>query len=1171
MDKQAEKVYAQTLITTSSSNQSLIMKNLKLVCLLFVGQLAAQCPPNLNFEFGNFNNWIAKTGKYTGGTINNLVTGVSAGRHTIINAASREPLDSTSDKDFFGDFSLLCPNGSTQSVKLGSVEINYIARTLSYTINIPANANKYSITYWYAVVFQDPGHPVLDQPKFTAKLLDKTNTALNCASFTYVATSNLPGFQLSSKLYKGIPVYYKGWTPVTFDLSGRGGQTVTLEFTAEDCGQGAHFGYAYIGLNSNCGSAASGIYCANSSDVQLNGPAGYQQYTWTNLNTNQVVGNSQNLILTPVPTTGTTMKLDLIPYPGFGCPYSLLTPIVPTALPTVNSNGNNLICLGGSVDIAYNFTGSPPWNMQYTDGTVTQLITVNSSPFVLNVQPGISTKYTVLSISDETCTNSNPNCVSNITVVNGASLFLVTGGGNECVNGTGKPINLSGSEIGFDYQLLLDGIPIDSPIIGNGNALSFGNQKKAGVYSVQASTSSNGSCKTAMTGSAIININPISAPISITGGGRFCLGESGVEIGTTGSNTNSSYILYRNNIPISDSLPGTGLAMNFDKQLISGTYKVSSFDNYGCQIIVQNSATIIVDSLPKIFQVSGGGGFCIGDSGVQISLNGSESGFQYQLLLDGKPLDNPYQGTGDSIHFGNRTMVGLYNIVAWNNSNKGCKQDMLQNATVTIYQNPILQIQSNAGTCQGSQLEILGTGASVYQWTNTDSLSKIVIRPTKDTVIQLKGIDANGCSATASKTIQVYNTPTVVIFPRKAARICQGDSLFFASLASAGSGSIKQYQWYYNGNKLGNDSVLLTKLSGAYALEITNSFGCINRSPESTVSIISQPTGIIETPAVNTICENGYNTIAATAGLTGYQWLLNGKPILGATNYLLKATEEGKYTVLLKNEICVQPASNTIDLTLLKKPLVKFATAGFCIDQPAIFNNQTDTTKTGPIQWLWQFGDGTTASTYQAKNVYRKPGKYNAVLTAIPSGCIDLTSSNAGFIQIDIPEKAIRYASLNAVANRSIPLMARSFGKTFDWSPIIRISNSNNRTVYYNGNKETDYLVRITTTSGCVTVDSILVRIFKTGDIFVAKAFAPNADGVNEKIYPLTVGIKQFLYLRIYNRWGQLMFETTSISNGWDGTSNGKRQPMDTYTWIVQGISEDDRVIQKTGTTLLIR
>ncbi len=102
-------------------------------------------------------------------------------------------------------------------------------------------------------------------------------------------------------------------------------------------------------------------------------------------------------------------------------------------------------------------------------------------------------------------------------------------------------------------------------------------------------------------------------------------------------------------------------------------------------------------------------------------------------------------------------------------------------------------------------------------------------------------------------------------------------------------------------------------------------------------------------------------------------------------------------------------------------------------------------------------------------------------------------------------------------------------------------------------------------------MDSILVRVFKTGDIFVAKAFTPNTDGVNEKIYPLTVGIKQFHYLRIYNRWGQLMFETTSISNGWDGTSSGKKQPMDTYTWIVQGVTEDDRVIQKTGNTLLIR
>jgi hypothetical protein len=242
------------------------------------------------------------------------------------------------------------------------------------------------------------------------------------------------------------------------------------------------------------------------------------------------------------------------------------------------------------------------------------------------------------------------------------------------VNGNGKPINLSGSQIGFSYQLLLDGTPTGTPLIGTGNALSFGNQKKAGTYTVQASISSNGSCNTTMTGSAIISINPMPSPFSITGGGRFCLGGAGVDIGTSGSNTNTSYILYRNNLPVTDSLPGTGLAMSFGKQLIAGTYKISSFDNNGCQLIVQDSVNIIIDSLPKSFQVLGGGGFCSGGSGVPITLSGSVTGFQYQLLLDGKPIENPFQGNGDSIRFGNRTIAGLYSVVALNNSNTGCKQ-----------------------------------------------------------------------------------------------------------------------------------------------------------------------------------------------------------------------------------------------------------------------------------------------------------------------------------------------------------------------------------------------------------------------------------------------------------------------------------------------------------------
>jgi gliding motility-associated-like protein len=57
----------------------------------------------------------------------------------------------------------------------------------------------------------------------------------------------------------------------------------------------------------------------------------------------------------------------------------------------------------------------------------------------------------------------------------------------------------------------------------------------------------------------------------------------------------------------------------------------------------------------------------------------------------------------------------------------------------------------------------------------------------------------------------------------------------------------------------------------------------------------------------------------------------------------------------------------------------------------------------------------------------------------------------------------------------------------------------------------------------------------------------------------------------VYNRWGQLVYETKTIGQGWDGTFNGQRQPVETYTWAVEGIDTDGKAIKASGKSLLIR
>ena len=125
--------------------------------LLSLSSLHAQdCPPNIDFENGSFDGWTCYTG--TVAAVNNAnrisltPSGPTQDQHTLYGPSN------AADRDYFGRFPVLCPNGSGYSVKLGNTTGGAQAEGLSYSLTIPANRNTYSLIYHYAVVFQDPFH-----------------------------------------------------------------------------------------------------------------------------------------------------------------------------------------------------------------------------------------------------------------------------------------------------------------------------------------------------------------------------------------------------------------------------------------------------------------------------------------------------------------------------------------------------------------------------------------------------------------------------------------------------------------------------------------------------------------------------------------------------------------------------------------------------------------------------------------------------------------------------------------------------------------------------------------------------------------------------------------------------------------------------------------------------
>jgi len=87
----------------------------------------------------------------------------------------------------------------------------------------------------------------------------------------------------------------------------------------------------------------------------------------------------------------------------------------------------------------------------------------------------------------------------------------------------------------------------------------------------------------------------------------------------------------------------------------------------------------------------------------------------------------------------------------------------------------------------------------------------------------------------------------------------------------------------------------------------------------------------------------------------------------------------------------------------------------------------------------------------------------------------------------------------------------------------------------------------------------------------VPDAFTPNKDGTNDFLRPLLRGIKQLNYFRIFNRTGQILFESKTGMPGWDGTYKSTPQPTQAVVWMAEGVGVDGNIYRRKGTSILLR
>ncbi|MEO5890393.1 MAG: T9SS type B sorting domain-containing protein [Ferruginibacter sp.] len=278
----------------------------------------------------------------------------------------------------------------------------------------------------------------------------------------------------------------------------------------------------------------------------------------------------------------------------------------------------------------------------------------------------------------------------------------------------------------------------------------------------------------------------------------------------------------------------------------------------------------------------------------------------------------------------------------------------------------------------------------------------------------------------------------------------------------------------------------------------------------------------------------------------------------GVTTTYIVATSNSGGGCRITDTVVVQASIIDDSLQLIGK-------ATYCID-----NGDSALLKVRPTSSIQWYKDDITING-ASQPIYRVnlSGIYYAQLMDT-AGCRIATRKQP--VIIDQAKRGITYPVEYAVVNLPLLLKARQIGETALWNPGVSLNTPASFAPTFTGMSERLYTINITTNTECLTVDTQLVKIIAKVEIYVPTAFTPNGDSRNDYLRPLIKGIKEVNYFRVFNRWGQLLFERRNDEQpGWDGTFKGAGLQSQTVVWMFQGIGVDNNVYSQKGSSILIR
>ncbi|HXC04539.1 MAG TPA: PKD domain-containing protein [Bacteroidia bacterium] len=1119
---------------------------------------------NLGFETGDFTGWTGAVGYNSNSTtaLTVLTNGVNTlGINSLETSCSFHTLVTTGT-DPYSALPMVDPGGGAYACRLGGENVNINGVSFGTCTSgsspysggeliqqtFPVTAANALFTYNYMAVLEQASHTNLQVPFFRAEVLDANNQPIPCLQY-YVesdSTNPPPGFfvsNINSSSGSGGPVFYCPWNSNSLNLTNYIGQNVTIRFTAAGCTVGGHFGYAYV--DASCSpvqviSSTPNVCMGNSVTLTAPGAGTSGTYQWMTLpsGTAGITGSTTGQSVT-INASG-SYKVTVTQ--AAGCSYVIDTTITFYPNPAVSVTSTNASCSPGS------------------DGTATATVTGVTQPYTLVWSPAPgggqgTTQATGLAAGSYTITVTTPhgctaNTIATVVQPNGITLAnsqsnvscFAAADGTAGVTATGGTGTLTYSWSGSPTTI--------SSVTGTATGLG------AGTYTCTVSDQSG--CKTSAT---FVISQPAPLEVTATGINTSCNNQCNGQLICLPSGGTTTYAYSWS----------TGCIGASCTNVCAGLYTVKVTDAHGC---ISTDTALVHQPAPINISIQSKPSHCShADGSDSVSVSGGSPGYTYSWT--------PGAGTAGNVY--SNIPSGTYTLYI--TDSRGCR-DTIRN-TVSNIPGVILNDLSNTrvscfGGSDGTAKDTASSGTPpyLYNWTPAPGAGQGTSFVTGLSAGHYTCMvtDRNNCSSAATVLITQPSPQTVLLSPSTS--ICIGSCTNLWANASGGTPAYT-YSWSQNGNASGTHVCPLQTTT--YTVSTTDSHNCPPVSAYVTVTV-DPPLEVLTAGPLH-ICPGNSDTLHANAsggnGQYNYLWM----PSAGLSNPHIQNPVASPavttiYTVIIADN-CGSPVDSAFTTVTIYPPTIlsfvstdTFGCAPLCIN----FTGTASPTCAGGI---WTFGDGATAAgCTNARHCYHQGGNYtvNWQVTDI-NGCKGALSKIDYVNAYPVPEAGFTYNPQTVtMLDPEVTFQNQSTGGT----SLIWYFGDSTRTTSTLPDPAYTYA-----DTGCYPVTLVVSNQFgctdtaieplciKAGFSFYApNTFTPNGDGLNDVWMPYGTGIDQNHYdLMLFDRWGNLMFETQTWGQGWDGRANGGASlaQIDTYVWKVVLMDLDGNHHHYTGHCNLIK